>query len=308
MRNPYDILGVAPSASADEIRSAYRRLAKKNHPDVNPGKKNAAEEFAAISAAYALLSDTDKRARFDRGEIDASGAEVQPQRTYWRDFSGGGPAPGSHGGDTGFDPEDLEELLRQAMGGAGGARRGRTGGAQGGGFAMRGEDARYTLTVSFMDAALGTKRRITLPDGKSLDVTIPAGHRDGQVLRLRGQGHPGIGGGPPGDALIEIGVAPHRFFRRDGDDIVLDLPVTLPEAILGGRIEVPTLSGKVSLTIPPRSGPGTRLRLRGRGIGAGHLFVVLRIVLPDQPEPALEDFLRTWQPEHPQDPRRDMVP
>jgi DnaJ-class molecular chaperone len=299
MRNPYDILGVAPTASADEIRSAYRRLAKKNHPDVNPGRKNAAEEFAAISAAYALLSDTDKRARFDRGEIDASGAEVQPQRTYWRDFSGGGARPG----DSNLDPDDFEELLRQAMGGAG--RRGR-GGAHG--FALRGEDARYTLTVSFMDAALGTKRRITLPDGKSLDVTIPAGHRDGQVLRLRGQGHPGIGGGPPGDALIEVGVAPHRFFRREGDDIVLDLPVTLQEAILGGRIEVPTLSGKVSLTIPPRSGPGTRLRLRGRGIGAGHLFVVLRIVLPDQPEPALEDFLRTWQPEHPQDPRRDMVP
>ncbi|MCC6717377.1 MAG: J domain-containing protein [Acetobacteraceae bacterium] len=291
MRSPYDILGVTPTASAAEIRTAYRRLAKQKHPDINPGNKNAAEEFAAISSAYALLSDADKRARFDRGEIDATGAEVPPQRTYWRDHSGAG----HHRAAGGFDPADLEELLRQA---AGGRRRG----------PARGEDARYTLTVSFMDAALGTVRRLTLPDGKTLDVTIPPGHRDGQILRLRGQGNPGFSGGPPGDALIEIAVAPHRFYRRDGDDISLDLPVTMAEAILGARVAVPTLTGPVTLTIPPRSGPGTRLRLRGRGIGAGHLFVILSIVLPTEPEPALEEFLRTWKPDHPQDPRRDMVP
>ena len=291
MRSPYDILGIAPAATANEIRSAYRRMAKKNHPDVNPNKPNAADEFAAISLAYALLSDTEKRARFDRGEIDASGAEAAP-RGHWR--HPGGP------GQQGFQPDDIEELLRQAMGGAGrGNRRNRP---------TRGEDTKYTLAVSFMDAALGTIRRITLPDGKTLDVTIPPGHRDGQVLRLRAQGHPGFGGGPQGDALIEISVAPHRFFRRDGNDILLDLPVTLQEAILGARVAVPTLTGPVTLTIPPRSGPGTSLRLRDRGIAGGHQFVVLNVVLPQNEEPALAAFLRDWQPDHPQDPRADMAP
>ncbi len=291
MRNPYDILGVAPTATANEIRTAYRRLAKKAHPDVNPDKKNAAEEFAAISAAYALLSDAEKRARFDRGEIDATGAEKAPQRPHWRDVHAGARA------DAGFDPGDLEEMLRQAMGGRGRAN-----------FAVKGDDTRYTLTISFMDAALGTKQRVTLPDGKTLDVTIPPGHRDGQALRLRGQGMPGFGGAPAGDALIEVAVAPHRFFRREGDDIHLDLPVTLQEAILGARIEVPTLTGTVALAIPPRSGPGTRLRLRNRGLNGGHQFVTLSIALPQQPEPALEEFLRTWQPVHPQDPRKDLTP
>jgi DnaJ-class molecular chaperone len=301
MSNPYETLGVAPTASADEIRTAYRRLAKQNHPDVNLGKKDAAELFAAISAAYALLSDTDKRARYDRGEIDGTGAEVPPQRPYWRDFGGAGHERYS---EANLDPDDLEDLIRQAMGGRGG---GRAGGRREG-FAMRGQDARYTLTVSFMDAASGTVRRIALPEGRTLDVTIPAGHRDGQVLRLRGQGAPGIGGGPPGDALIEVAVAPHAFFRREGDDIVVDLPVTLQEAVLGASVEVPTIAGPVTLKIPPRSGPGTRLRLRGRGIGQGHQFVVLAVVLPDKPEPALEAFLRDWAPEHPQQPRKGMVP
>ena len=291
MKSPYDILGVPPSASADDIRRAYRRLAKSNHPDTNPDKKDAAATFAAISSAHALLSDTEKRARFDRGEIDGAGADIQRPRPGWHDFSGGGRGAG------GFDPNDIEEMLRQA---GGGRRRGD--------FKIRGEDARYTLAVAFMDAALGTIRRITLPDGRSLDVTIPAGHGDGQALRLRGQGQPGFGGGPPGDALIEIAVAPHRFFRREDNDIILDLPVTLPEAILGARIEVPTLTGTVALSIPPHSGPGTRLRLRGRGIGAGHQFVVLSIVLPQQAEPALEEFLRSWTPDHPQHPRQDMLP
>ncbi len=285
MKSPYETLGLKPTATANEIRAAYRRLAKANHPDTNPDKKNAAETFAAISAANALLSDPEKRARFVRGEIDATGAETQHRRPTW-------------GGPTGnFDPSDIEDLLRQA---GGGRRRGD--------LKIRGDDARYTLAVSFMDAALGIVRRITLPDGRSLDVTIPVGHRDGQALRLRGQGQPGFGGGPPGDALIEIAVAPHRFFRREGDDILLDLPVTLTEAILGARIEVPTLTGPVTLSIPARSGPGTRLRLRGRGIGAGHQFVVLNVILPQEPEPALEEFLKTWTPDHPQDPRRDLTP
>lgn len=293
--NPYETLGVAPSATADEIRSAYRKLAKKHHPDVNPGQAGAAERFAAISSAYALLSDTDKRARFDRGEIDASGAEVPPQRPFYRDFRGD-PGQGRYA-DGGFNVDDLEEMLRGA------SRRDRTEGLR-----MRGANAQYTLTVSFMDAARGAVRRLTLPDGRTLDVTIPAGHQDGQILRLRGQGLPGLGGGPPGDALIEVGVAPHRFFRREGDDIVLDLPVTLQEAILGATVEVPTVAGPVSLRIPPRSGPGTRLRLRGRGIGGGHQVVVLQVVLPNEAEPKLEAFLRDWTPEHPLDPRKGMTP
>ena len=291
MKSPYDILRVAPAASAADIRRAYHRLAKANHPDANPDKKDAAEKFAAISSAHAVLSDTEKRARFDRGEIDATGAEIQRPRPGRHDFNPGGHQQG------GFNPSDIEEMLRQA---GGGRRRGD--------FKTRGEDARYSLAVAFMDAAIGTIRRITLPDGRSLDVTIPAGHADGQALRLRGQGQPGFGGGPPGDALIEITVAPHRFFRREDNDIILDLPVTLPEAILGARIEVPTLTGTVALSIPPHSGPGTRLRLRGRGIGAGHQFVVLSIVLPQQAEPALEEFLRSWTPDHPQHPRQDMLP
>ena len=285
MKSPYDTLGVKPTATADDIRRAYRRLAKTNHPDTNPEKKDAAEKFAAISSAHALLSDAEKRARFDRGEIDATGAEIHHRRSW------GGPQPG------GFDPNDIEEMLRQA---GGGRRRGD--------FRIRGEDARYTLSVSFMDAALGIVRRITLPDGRSLDITIPAGHRDGQALRLRGQGQPGFGGAPSGDALIDIAVAPHQFFRREADDIILDLPVTLQEAILGARIDVPTLTGAVTLSIPPNSGPGTRLRLRGRGIAAGHQFVVLNVILPREPEPALEEFLRTWTPDHPQDPRQTMIP
>ncbi len=291
-RSPYDILGVPKSATPDEIRTAYRRLAKKHHPDANPDKPDAAETFSAISSAYALLSDTEKRARFDRGEIDATGAEARPQ---WRDFNQG------RGADQGFAAEDLEDLLRQAMGAHAGARSRQ-------GFATRGEDARYTLAVTFMDAALGTKRRITLPDGKSLDVAIPPGHQSGQVLRLRGQGHPGRGGAQAGDALIEVSVTPHKFFRRDGDDIHMDLPVTLQEAILGAKVEVPTLTGTVALAIPPRSGPGTRLRLRNRGLNGGHQYVTLTIALPTEPEPALEEFLRSWAPDHPQDPRKSLEP
>jgi DnaJ-class molecular chaperone len=295
-KSPYDTLGVPPSATADEIRTAYRRLAKKHHPDANPDKPDAADTFAALSSAYALLSDTEKRARFDRGEIDATGAEARPQ---WRDFSQGAGHSGA-----GFAAEDLEDLLRHAMGARAGARA-RQGFGGTGGFATRGEDARYTLAVPFLEAALGAKRRITLPDGKSLDVSIPPGHADGQVLRLRGQGHPGT---PPGDALIEVTVTPHKFFRREGDDIHLDLPVTIQEAILGAKVEVPTLTGKVALAIPPHSGPGTRLRLRNRGLNGGHQYVTLAIALPPEPEPALEEFLRTWQPDHPHDPRRDLEP
>jgi len=301
MKDPYDILGVQKTDSANAIRAAYRKLAKKHHPDLNPGKPEAAERFKEISVAYDLLSDADKRARYDRGEIDASGTEVPPQRPFYRDYA---DAAGQrhYRGQTGFDPENLEDILAQAFGGRGPG--GTAAGARGGQhFTARGSDAHYTLTVGFLDAANGTSRRITLPEGKTLDVRIPAGVNDGHVLRLKGQGMPGFGGGPPGDALVEIVVAPHPLFRREGDDIIIELPVTIQEAVVGTTLEVPTIKGKVRLAIPPNSGTGTRLRLRGRGIHEGHQFVQLHVVLPADDEPELAAFLKTWSPQHPFNPR-----
>jgi DnaJ-class molecular chaperone len=299
MKDPYDILGVQKTDSANAIRAAYRKLAKKHHPDLNPGKPEAAERFKEISAAYELLSDADKRAGYDRGEIDASGNEVPPQRPFYRDYA---DAAGQrhYRGQTGFDPENLEDILAQAFGGRGPGGAGARGGQH---FTARGSDAHYTLTVGFLDAANGTSRRITLPEGKTLDVRIPAGVRDGHVLRLKGQGMAGLGGGATGDALVEIVVAPHPLFRREGDDIIVELPVTIQEAVVGTTLEVPTIKGKVRLAIPPNSGTGTRLRLRGRGIHEGHQFVQLHVVLPAEEEPELAAFLKTWSPQHPFNPR-----
>jgi DnaJ-class molecular chaperone len=299
-KDPYQTLGVQKTDSESAIRSAYRKLAKIHHPDVNPGKPEAAEQFKEISAAYDILSDSDKRARYDRGEIDAAGNEVPPQRPFYRDY---GDAAGreKYRSQAGFNDEDLESIFAQAFGA-------RTGGSRGGQrFSMRGQDAHYQLTIDFLDAVNGTTRRVTLPDGRTLDVRIPAGVRDGQIIRLKAQGMPGVGDGAPGDALVEITVAPHPLFRREGDDIVIDLPVTQQEAVLGTTLEVPTIKGPVRLTIPPYSGTGTRLRLRGRGIeGKGHQFVELHPVVPPQEEPELAEFLRTWKPQHPFNPRDGM--
>ncbi|MBS0644538.1 MAG: DnaJ domain-containing protein [Proteobacteria bacterium] len=301
MRDPYAILGVERSADDAAIRAAYRKLAKRHHPDVNPGKPEAAERFKEISAAYDLLGDKDKRGRFDRGEIDAEGHEVPPQRPFYRDFQEGPGAERYAGANGGFSQEDIEAFFSQAFGQQyGGGAGGRGGGAH---FKARGRDAHYGLTVSFVDAANGTTRRLSLPDGKTLDVTIPPGTEDGHILRLRGQGGPGIGGGPNGDALIEVAVAPDPKFHREGDDIIVDLPVTIQEAVLGASIEVPTIRGPVKLTIPPGSGTGTRMRLRGRGIRHGHQFVQLQVVLPPGEEPALAEFLKTWTPSKPFNPR-----
>jgi DnaJ-class molecular chaperone len=300
-QDPYQILGVKKTATEAELRTAYRKLAKQFHPDLNPGKTEAADRFKQINAAYDLLSDKDKRARFDRGEIDAEGNERAPERPFYRDFAerpqaGGQQRYAAPGG--GMSADDLEEILAQAFGHA---RRG------GHGFDSRGADVRYTLTIDFLDAANGVTRRITLPDGRSLDVRIPAGVHDGHVLRLRGQGESGTGKGAPGDALVEVSIAPHPYFSREGDDIVISLPVTVQEAVLGASLEVPTISGKVRLAIPRNSGTGTRLRLRGRGIGGrGHQYVDLRVVLPPNEEPALAAFLRDWKPDHPFNPRDSM--
>ena len=291
MKDPYQILGVQKSDDAAAIRSAYRKLAKTHHPDLNPGKPEALERFKEISVAYELLSDTDKRAKFDRGEIDAAGNEVHREQKFYRDFSDGHDRYGAGGG---IDPEDLDSIFAQAFGARGGAGRRPN---------MRGRDAQYTLTISFLDAANGTTRRISMPEGRTLDVRIPAGVLDGHVLRLKGQGMPGIGTGPAGDALVEIAVAPHPLFHREGDDIVIELPVTVKEAVLGASLEVPTVKGKVRLTVPAGSGSGTRLRLRGRGIREGHQFVQLHVVQPPGEEPELAAFLRDWTPKQPFNPR-----
>lgn len=295
-RNPYDVLGVKKEASEDEIRSAYRKLAKRYHPDLNPGNKEAEARFKEIAAANELLSDKDKRARYDRGEIDESGAE-RPHAYAWRGFAEGASGDKYHTAE-GINPEDLDELF-----GMFGRRR------EGGGFRMRGPDQHYVLTVDFLDAVNGAKKRLELGPGRTLDVTVPAGVRDGQVLRLKGQGAPGFGGGPAGDALIEVHVAPHPIFRRDGDDIHIELRVTLAEAVLGARVSAPTPTGDVTVSIPPSSNTGRVLRLRGKGVRRadgthGDEYVTLKVVLPDGADPELAAFLKDWAPKHPYDPRK----
>ena len=293
MEDPYQILGVPRDAADDAIRSAYRKLAKRYHPDLNPGKPEAAERFKAIASAYDLLSDPVKRGRYDRGEIDAEGHEKPPEPPpYYHDMNAGG----RYDGGPNISPEDLEDLLGAAFAEQMGRRT----------RSRRGANAHYGHTVSFLDAANGAVRRLTLPDGRTLDVAIPAGLRDGHVLRLKGQGLPGTGDAAAGDALIEVSVSPHPFFQRHGNDVVLELPITLQEAVLGASIEVPTVKGKVRLTIPPNSNNGRRLRLAGRGIAGGNQVVELKLVLSTRHEPNLEKFLKDWQPDHPIDPRKEM--
>jgi DnaJ-class molecular chaperone len=312
--DPYAILGVKRDASAEEIRSAYRKLAKKYHPDLNPGNKEAEARFKSISAANELLSDPEKRARFDRGEIDASGQE-RPERAAYRRYAEGAQGAKYHQ-ESGVSDDDFGDIFADLFRQAG---RGRGPGPGGGGtFRMRGADRAFTLTIDFLEAARGAKKRLDFGPmdsggGQTLDVTIPAGVTDGQILRLKGKGEPGLGGGPPGDALIEVHVAPHPFFRRDGNDIRLELPITLAEAVLGGKIAVPTISGMVNMNVPKGSDIGSVLRLKGRGIAppggpAGDEYVTLKIVLGEQKtDSELEAFLKDWAPRHPFDPRRAMV-
>jgi len=297
--DPYKTLGVEKDATQEEIQKAYRGLAKKLHPDLNPGNKKAEEQFKEVAAAYDLLGDADKRGRFDRGEIDASGAE-RPRQRFYRDFAESG-ASHPYASDAGFaDYASADEVLSEIFG-----RGGRVN------LRMRGQDVHYRLALDFLDAINGAKRQVTLPDGTVLDVTIPPGTRDGQTLRLRGKGRPGLGDGPPGDALVAIEVRPHRIFTRDGDDIRVELPISLGEAVLGGKVNVPTPSGTVAMTVPKGANTGTVLRLKGRGAprpdgGRGDEYVTLKVVLPEKPDPELEKFVAQWHPAHAYNPREKL--
>lgn len=307
--DPYQSLGVTKTASADDIKKAYRKLVRSSHPDLHPDDAGAEARFKAISAAYELLKDPESRARYDAGEIDASGAE-RPQRQYYRDFADkpDNRYQQSHGFDGGADPADIfAEILRNR------ARQGGGGGFDTGGFSARGHDARYRLEVSFMDAVRGSDTAITLPDGQRLSVKIPRGTEDGQTLRLRGKGGKGMGGGPAGDALITVSVHAHPVFAREGDDIVMTLPITIDEAVLGGKVSTPTIDGPVGLTIPANVSSGRVLRLRGRGVAktgqktAGDQRVELRIVLPPDAEQGLTDFMMEWRKTNSYAPRADLL-
>jgi DnaJ-class molecular chaperone len=303
-KDPYEVLGVSKSASQDEIHKAYRKLAKKLHPDLNPGNAKSADQFKDVASAHDLLGDPEKRARFDRGEIDAGGAE-RPQQRYYREYADAGGARRYHS-TAGFeDMGDASDLFADLFGrsrSGGGARSAK----------MRGQDAQYRLEVDFLEAVRGGKRRITLPDGNSLDLTIPEGVADGHVLRLKGKGAPGLGGGAHGDALIELSVRPHPLFSRQGDDIVIELPISVDEAVLGGKIEAPTVSGRVALTIPRGSSSGQTLRLRGKGVKRrdgkthGDQLVRLKVVMPPTIDGELEEFMQKWRERHRYDPRADL--
>jgi DnaJ-class molecular chaperone len=294
MKDPYEALGVARTASVDEIRKAYRKLAKQSHPDLHPGDKQAEARFKEISAAHDLLSDPEKRARFDRGEIDAEGHEAPP-RGAWSGARGGAKY---HRAESFGDAADLDELLKEMFG-----RQARGGE----GFQARGPDVSYAMSVSLREAALGAEKTVTMPDGRTLTIRIPPGVADGQRLRLRGQGMPGLGGGPAGDALVEVTVEPDPRFERRGDDLHVELPVALHEAVLGAKVPVQTLTGTVMLTVPKGSNAGTVLRVRGKGVARkdkpGDLYVRLRVVLPDPPDAELEAFLGDWSARHAYDPR-----
>jgi DnaJ-class molecular chaperone len=303
-KDPYEVLGVAKGASQDDIRKAYRKLAKKLHPDLNPGNPEAADRFKDVAAAHDLLGDPDKRARFDRGEIDASGAE-RPQQRYYREYADAGGARRYHSSAGFEDMGDASDLFADLFGRSRTGRGGRK-------SQMPGQDVQYRLELDFLEAVRGGKRRITLPDGSSLDMTIPEGVADGHILRLKGKGAPGFGGGVPGDALIELAVRPHPLFTRQGDDIAIELPITIDEAVLGGKVETPTVSGRVALSVPKGATSGQTLRLRGKGVkrrdgkGHGDQLVKLKVVMPAQIDGELEEFMKQWRERHRYDPRVEL--
>lgn len=304
-RDPYSVLGVTRQSSADEIRKAYRKLAKKYHPDHNPNDKEAEEEFKAISAAFDILGDTEKKGQFDRGEIDADGndrptmrrgAYSGAQSRSWASHGAGGA--GGFSGGTGY--EDIGDIFSEFFGHRAGRQQPRP---------QRGQDVRYRLSVDFLEAARGKVKRVTLADGRHVDVTIPEGLRDGQTLRLKGKGQPGVAGGPAGDVLVEASVRPHSLFQVQGNNLTMDVPITLKEAVEGAKVEIPTLKGSVVIRIPPNTSSGTSFRLREKGLKDaktgqyGDLLARTKIVLPEKPDFALNEFVEEWSggPRNPRD-------
>ncbi|MFZ4762423.1 MAG: DnaJ C-terminal domain-containing protein [Alphaproteobacteria bacterium] len=287
-KNPYKILGVEKNASEAEIKAAYRKLAKKHHPDLNQGNKEADAKFKEVNLANDLLSDKEKRAAFDRGDIDIEG---QPVYTQQRRYQNSSPhAQGARGqqfnaGD--FDLSDLEQMF--------GAR------AAGGGFSRTPPDRHYSLEIDFLEAALGAEKRVTLQSGKSMDINIPAGIEDGQQLRLKDQSSPSAG-----NIYVEIHIKTHPFFTRKGNDVNLDLPIALQEAVLGGKIKVPTIHGTVEMTIPKGASSGTMLRLKNKGIKGGDQYVTLKLILPKEIDAELEQAIRQWSQNHAYNPRKNM--
>jgi DnaJ-class molecular chaperone len=329
MRDPYEVLGVSKTASEAEVKSAFRKLAKKLHPDANKHDPKAATRFAELNAAYEIVGDDKKRKAFDRGEIDAEG---KPRFTGYEGF---GPQPGAgargpggaHFESFSFGPDGFqragsgagmgggfEDLLRGMFGGGGAGTR--TRGFNRSAFEPEdfgapttGQDLHATLTIGLADAAKGTKARVSLPTGKEIEVKIPAGIADGQQIRLKGQGWPG-NNGKFGDALITVNVAPHPLFTPDGADLRLELPITLYEAVLGGKVRVPTLDGAVELAIPAGTNSGRTFRLKGKGLKAkgatGDLLATVRIMLPEGKDDELAALMKTWRDKKPYDPRGDL--
>jgi DnaJ-class molecular chaperone len=318
MRDPYEVLGVPRGASAAAIKSAYRKLAKKHHPDSNKNDPKAAARFSEINSANEIIGDEDKRKQFDRGEIDAEG------KPRFQGFPGGDPR-GRGGFEThtfrtggagpgGFGGGGFEDILNSMFGGAARAARPGRGGTtfefDTGGIALD-LDLSVAMTVSLEEAVKGVEKRFRLPTGKELNVKIPAGVTAGQQIRLKGQGETAPGH-PPGDLLITVNIAPHPFFKVDGSDLRLDLPITLYEAVLGGKVRVPTLGSAVELSIPKNTSSGRTFRLKGKGLpkaggGTGDLFVTTRIMLPDGNDAELETLMQKWRDGHPYNPRSDLT-
>lgn len=296
MADPYKVLGVARGASDEDIKRAYRKLAKKLHPDLNPGDKKIEAQFKETTAAYDLLSDTEKRRKYDRGEIDEHG---QPRGPRFNHRPGGGAAGAGHKRGRGFGFEAEEGFSDDLFGDFFGFGKGD------GGVKLKGADVSYQVRVPFLEAVLGTKQRLNLADGKTLEVQLPPGTETGQTLRLKGQGLPGRGGAPAGDAFVEVTVEPHPIFSRDGNDVLVELPITLYEAALGASINVPTIEGKVAVKVPAGSNTGTQLRLRGRGIQAGKggqrgdQYVRLVVVLPKEIDAELKAAIESAAERHP---------
>jgi DnaJ-class molecular chaperone len=305
MADPYETLGVARDASQDDIRKAYRKAAKDTHPDLNPGRPETEKRFKEINAAYDIIGDPDKRKRYDAGEIDETGVERKPDRHFYREYAEADPdmryrrraerAAGQGQNAHDFDYDIFADLFR--------------GRGQGAGFRMPPQDVRYALAIDFLEAVNGTHKVVAMPDGKTLDITIPAGIDSGQVLRLKGQGLPGSDG-KPGDAYVEITVRPHAAFKREGHDILTTLPVSLGEALNGASVRVETVDGPVDVKVPKGAREGTKLRLRGKGVsrgkdgGRGDQLVEIRIMPPEGADEALTLFMAEWEKKHPQNPRR----